>query len=120
MRHVLHALSVTALSLCPTANAAHQREETKMTDARATEPPQRIVLDGVPKVRYFKDGMCPFALSLKCCMDFLGGGYSYDYILGTSGACFRMSWNYTEGTKVTWTWGGSGRSRSDGACGPSA
>ena len=67
-----------------------------MTDARATQMPERIVLDGVPKVRYFKDGMCPFALCLKSCMDSLGEQYSYDYILGASGACFRMSWNHTK------------------------
>jgi len=43
-----------------------------------------------------KDGMCPFALCLKSLTDYLGEDYSYSYILGTSGACFRMSWNHQE------------------------
>ena len=66
----------------------------KNTGADAT--PGRVVLGDVPKVRYFKDGMCPFALSLKCLTDHIGEDYSYRYILGTSGACFRMTWNHTE------------------------
>lgn len=74
--------------------AAEQRKEREISSAGET--PRRLVLDGVPKVRYFKDGMCPFALSLKCLTDYLDGDYSYGYILGTSGACFRMAWNYTQ------------------------
>jgi len=63
--------------------------------ADADMPPPRVVLEGVPKVRYFKDGICPFALALKSCTDFLGMDHSYNYVLATSGACFRMSWNVT-------------------------
>jgi len=76
--------------------AAEQGRETEMQDAGADKAPKRVVLEDVGKVRYFKDGMCPFALSLKVCTDFLGQDYSYNYILGTSGACFRMSWNHQE------------------------
>lgn len=60
------------------------------------ESAARFVLDGVPRFTYLNDGLCPFALCLKSCTDFLRESYSYNYILGTSGACFRMSWNYRE------------------------
>ena len=79
-----------------TTHAPDRRKEAKMPEARADEHPKRLVLDGVPKVRYLKDGLCPFALCLKACTDYLRGEYSYGYILAASGACFRMSWNFTE------------------------
>ena len=75
--------------------SAEPPKEAEMKNAGADEAPQRMVLDGVPKVRYFRDGMCPFALGLKCLTDFLGEDYFYGYILGASGACFRMAWNHT-------------------------
>jgi hypothetical protein len=77
-------------------DAATQRKEGKMADPRADQIPERLVLDGVPKVRYLKDGLCPFALCLKSCTDYMGDNYPYHYILAASGACFRMSWNFTE------------------------
>ena len=95
MRSIFPVLLVAASCICSVGSlidAAEPRKEAKMPSTRAD---RRLVLDGVPKVRYFKDGMCPFALSLKCLTDYLGEDYSYRYILGTSGACFRMSWNYT-------------------------
>jgi hypothetical protein len=67
-----------------------------MTDSGSGEAPERVVLDGVPKVRYLEDGLCPFALCLKSCTDYLGRDCSYNDILAASGACFRMSWNFTE------------------------
>lgn len=57
-------------------------------------PPARLVLEGIPQPRYLQDGLLPFALCLKCCSDYLGNDYTYRHILGCSGACFRMSWNY--------------------------
>ena len=78
------------------AVGAEPRKEAVMENSGADGIPRRVVLEDVPKVRYFKDGMCPFALSLKCLTDHMGEDYSYTYILGTSGACFRMTWNFTE------------------------
>ena len=77
------------------AIAASPAREVKMKPA-ADAAGKRLVLEDVPKVRYFADGMCPFALCLKSCSDYLGGAYTYNYILGASGACFRMSWNHTQ------------------------
>ena len=67
-----------------------------MADSATGNTPDRLVLDGVPKVRYMKDGMCPFALCLKSCVAHLGADVSYTAILGMSGACFRMNWNHTD------------------------
>lgn len=96
------ATSVLSVKLCAVclfhfaAASAEPPKEAEMKNPGADETPERVVLDGVPKVRYFKDGMCPFALCLKVWTDFLGQDFSYNYILGTSGACFRMTWNFTE------------------------
>ena len=64
--------------------------------ARDAQAPTRLILEGVPKVRYIQDGLCPFALCAKACVDFLGTGHTYGHILAASGACFRMSWNHTK------------------------
>lgn len=77
------------------ATAAARLKEPRMQGSRDDAAPSRLVLDGVPQVRYFKDGICPLALAVKSCTDFPGMNYSYNYVLATSGACFRMSWNYT-------------------------
>ena len=85
------------LMLLAVGAAAHaaQPKEPKMAEARADQPPPRVVLEGVPKVRYFKDGICPLALAVKSCTDFLKMDHSYTHVLATSGACFRMAWNAT-------------------------
>jgi len=71
-------------------------KEASMADSPTDQTPDRLVLDGVPEVRYLTDGLCPFALCLKSCLDYLGEECSYTYTLGMSGACFRVSWNTTE------------------------
>lgn len=75
--------------------------------------PARVVLEGVPRVGYYDSGdYCPedvpFASCLRACLEFLGEDYGsryvlidkitwrmdnlYTYIMGTSGAAFRLSW----------------------------
>jgi len=54
------------------------------------------VLEGVPRVSYRKpDGgweFTPFASWLRSGMEVLGEDYTYEYIMGTSGAAFRLMW----------------------------
>lgn len=54
------------------------------------------VLEGVPRVSYERpDGgweFTPFASCLRSCMEFLGEDYTYEYIVATSGAAFRLMW----------------------------
>ncbi len=61
----------------------------------------RVVLEGVPRVTFQEhDGKvetCPFPSSLKACLEFLGQDVPYEYIMGVSGAAFRLLWN-----AITW------------------
>lgn len=77
------------------AAAAEPGRTTEMKGPAAAEAQRRVVLTDVPKVRYIADGMCPFALAVKCLTQFQGKDISYGHILGTSGAAFRMAWNHT-------------------------
>ena len=56
----------------------------------------RKILDGIEKVSFApKEGnyeFTPFPQCLKACMAFLGDPYTYEYIMGTSGAAFRLMW----------------------------
>jgi hypothetical protein len=54
------------------------------------------VLKGVPKVGYHIDNryyFTPFAACLRSVLAFVGEDYSYSYLLGMSGACFRLMWH---------------------------
>lgn len=57
----------------------------------------RFVLEGVPRVCYEehegKVETCPFPSSLKACLEFMGEDIPYEYIMGTSGAAFRLLWS---------------------------
>jgi hypothetical protein len=59
----------------------------------------RVVLEGIEKVSYGPiDGryyFTPFAACLRACLAFLGESYTYEYIMGMSGAAFRLMWNST-------------------------
>ena len=60
--------------------------------------PERSILEGVEKVGYHVDGryyFTPFAACLRACMAYLGQSYTYEYIMGMSGAAFRLMWNST-------------------------
>jgi hypothetical protein len=57
---------------------------------------KRVVIPGVPRVGYHIDDryyFTPFAASLRSCLAYLGEKYTYSYILGMSGASFRLMWN---------------------------
>jgi hypothetical protein len=60
----------------------------------------RVVLEGVPAVGYHEhDGkveLCPFPACLKTCLEYMGEQVAYEYIMGTSGAAFRLLWNPEE------------------------
>jgi hypothetical protein len=57
----------------------------------------RVVLEGVPRLSFEEhDGKvetCPFPSSLKASLEFMGEDIPYEYIMGTSGAAFRLLWN---------------------------
>ena len=57
----------------------------------------RKVLDGIEKVSFApKEGKYEFTAfpqCLKACMAFLGDPYTYEYLMGTSGAAFRLMWH---------------------------
>ena len=61
--------------------------------------PNRVVLDGVPRVGYHAEGrrwsyhFSPWAGCLAACMAYLGEDISYHHVVGTSGMGFRLLWN---------------------------
>jgi hypothetical protein len=94
------------------AGAGHGTESIRAGEAAPDEPaghrPERVVLGGVPKVGFgMIDGnvaMTPFPACLKACLEYMGddlgfgsaGKYPrdavYAYLMGTTGAAFRLSW----------------------------
>lgn len=51
----------------------------------------RKVLDNIPEIRFDK-WRCTFAGAMKACMDYLDDPVTYDYIMGVSGAAFKILW----------------------------
>lgn len=49
----------------------------------------RKVLDNIPEIRYDK-WECAFAGSMKACMDYLNHPVTYDFLMGVSGAAFKL------------------------------
>ena len=49
------------------------------------------VLENIPEIRYDK-WECSFAGSIKACMDYFKHPVTYDYIMGVSGAAFKLLW----------------------------
>ena len=49
----------------------------------------RKVLDNIPEIRYDK-WECTFAGSVKACMDYFNHPVTYDFIMGVSGAAFKL------------------------------
>ena len=68
-----------------------ERSENMTTQSGLTNGPARVVLEGVPRVGY-DSSFCTFPASLKACLEFMGENYTYEYIMGTSGAAFRLLW----------------------------
>ncbi len=59
--------------------------KSMMNPTNKTNGPARFVLEGVPRIGY-DISFCPFPASLRACMEFMGENYSYEYIMGASGA----------------------------------
>jgi hypothetical protein len=59
--------------------------------------PLRVVREGVPALSFYPhDGkveLCPFPACLKTCLEFLDERVPYEYLMGVSGAAFRLLWN---------------------------
>jgi hypothetical protein len=61
----------------------------------------RVVLNGVPHVGFSEHPggtyeLEPFCSSLRACLRYLGEDHEYSYIMGTSGAAFRLMWHSKE------------------------
>jgi hypothetical protein len=60
----------------------------------------RVVLEGVPRVCFEphegKVECTPFPSSLKAVLEYMGEDYLYEYLMGVSGAAFRMVWKPDE------------------------
>jgi len=56
----------------------------------------RKVLDNIPEIRYDK-WECTFAGSMKACMDYLSHPVTYDFLMGVSGAAFKLFWSPGKG-----------------------
>jgi hypothetical protein len=72
-----------------------------VSEQTAAGRPRRMVLEYVPYVGFNKhsDGtweLCPFPSSLKACLEYLGERHGYDFLLGATGAAFRLLWNSHE------------------------
>ena len=69
------------------------------SSAPAEVAPDRLVLEGVPKIGYSVH-LCPFPGSLFAAMQYLGEPVDYDYLMGVTGAAFRRFWNRDDGGNV--------------------
>jgi hypothetical protein len=93
---------------------------TKASNSRSSAGPARVVLDGVPRVGFYPqmqqhaDARCrcpedvPFPSCLRACLEYLGDGVGcrqtglcdpawrigcgYAFLMGTTGAAFRLLW----------------------------
>lgn len=59
--------------------------------------PKRAVLEGIDRITYEPHDkrveLTPFPSAMKACLKFLGETWSYEYLMGMSGAAFRLLWN---------------------------
>jgi len=62
----------------------------------ADKAKDRVVLEGLPRICFEphegKVELTPFPSSLKSILEYLDEDYPYEYLMGTSGASFRMVW----------------------------
>jgi len=56
----------------------------------------QMILFGVPRVQYSPEGLTPFPACLKACANYIGIDVSYDYVMASSGAAFRLTWDETQ------------------------
>ena len=50
------------------------------------------VLESISELRW-ENGECTFCGSVFACMDFIGEGVTYDYLMGVSGSAFKLFWH---------------------------
>lgn len=67
--------------------------------AAAGPAPERVVLEGVPKIGYHVH-MSPTPGSLFACLKYLKDPVPYDYLMGVTGAAFRRIWSRDDGGNV--------------------
>ena len=70
-----------------------------MARAATEADPDRLVLEGVPKIGYGVH-LCPFPGSLFAALEYMGEPVDYDYLMGVTGAAFRRFWNRDDGGNV--------------------
>ncbi len=72
-----------------------QRSDISMNKERYRDNDSTI-LYGVPKVQWGAyGGNTPYPVCLKACLDYLGEDVSYEYVMVSGGAAFRLTWNET-------------------------
>ncbi|MFB3881262.1 MAG: hypothetical protein ACE149_08355 [Armatimonadota bacterium] len=96
MRALLLALVVVLVA----ATAVAAEESAVMADeGKATAPPSRAVLEGVPEIG-FHIHLSPLPGSIYSVMQYIGDPCSYDYIAAVSGVAFRRFWNRDDGGNI--------------------
>ncbi len=75
---------------------AKEEDKIMLSQLSSKNEPERVVLEGVPHIDWYTGtpvgSVTPFVGSLWACMESLGEDYTYEYIMGTSGAAFRLFW----------------------------
>lgn len=98
----LYSLAVSAV--CLTAEG----DDVKMVNQAESDTPERVVLEGVPKIGYevgtAVGSVTSFPIALWSCMKFLGEDYSVDYVFCTSGGAFRLLWKQWYVDNVAFVW----------------
>jgi hypothetical protein len=90
-------------SLCVSrqlASAVHSMALKDEPMSTFTAPPtSRVVLEGVPRIGYDVH-LCPFPGSLYAWLQYTGNPTSFDFLMGTTGAAFRRTFNRDDGGNI--------------------
>ncbi|MCX8129725.1 MAG: RNA polymerase subunit sigma-24 [Clostridia bacterium] len=54
-----------------------------------------VILYGISKVEYGSDGCTPYPMCVKSCANYLGQDVSIDFLMASTGAAFRLTWDTT-------------------------
>lgn len=79
--------------LCAGVYGVSERMEIMGNEKTTTKG--STILYGVPKVGYGVYGCTPFPICLKAAANYLGEDVDYDYVMVSSGAAFRLTWDET-------------------------
>lgn len=99
-QHLIGVLSIIYMALLAIVliNTTTLAQEGS-TMSNPTQPPNRLVLQNVPKAGY-NVHLCPFPGSLYACLEYLKKPCDYDYLMAVSGAAFRRFWNRDDGGNI--------------------